>query len=157
MLGWFPCRCFCWSHAFLVASHVLQTPDSPYIIMFGPDRCGDNNKVHFILRHQNPVSKEWEEKHFESDTPVRPAVRTGMRWCFSTRTHMPSHFYLPCSRCSVQSTVELPSQLQIQGDRFSHLYTLVVRQDNTFTIKVGGLCFAALVPWCQAVAEGTSP
>jgi len=42
--------------------------------MFGPDKCGDTNKVHFILRHQNPVSKEWEEKHFKSDTPVRPTL-----------------------------------------------------------------------------------
>ena len=36
---------------------------SPYVIMFGPDSCGDTNKVHFILQHQNPVSSEWEEKH----------------------------------------------------------------------------------------------
>ena len=63
--------------------------------MFGPDKCGENNKVHFILRHQNPVSKEWEEKHFKSDTP-----------------------------------------LNIQNDQFSHLYTLVVRPDNSFSIKV---------------------
>ena len=58
------------AHAFVL----WQTPDSPYIVMFGPDKCGDTNKVHFILRHQNPVSKEWEEKHFKSDTPVRPTL-----------------------------------------------------------------------------------
>lgn len=40
--------------------------------MFGPDKCGSNNKVHFILQHQNPISKIWEEKHF-NDTP---AIRT---------------------------------------------------------------------------------
>lgn len=34
--------------------------------MFGPDRCGETNKVHFIMRHQNPISKEWEEKHLVS-------------------------------------------------------------------------------------------
>ncbi|KAI9332087.1 calnexin precursor [Obelidium mucronatum] len=39
---------------------------TPYTIMFGPDRCGSTNKVHFIFRHQNPVSKEWEEKHLNS-------------------------------------------------------------------------------------------
>jgi len=38
-------------------------PHSPYSIMFGPDSCGDTNKVHLILQHENPVSKEWEEKH----------------------------------------------------------------------------------------------
>lgn len=31
--------------------------------MFGPDKCGSTNKVHFIFRHQNPKTGEWEEKH----------------------------------------------------------------------------------------------
>ncbi len=37
--------------------------DTPYVIMFGPDLCGATNKVHFIFRHQNPVTGEWQEKH----------------------------------------------------------------------------------------------
>lgn len=41
---------------------------SPYIIMFGPDKCGSTNKVHFIFRHKNPKTGEYEEKHLE-DTP----------------------------------------------------------------------------------------
>ena len=44
-------------------SHDGFVADTPYTVMFGPDRCGETNKVHFILRHQNPISKEWEEKH----------------------------------------------------------------------------------------------
>ena len=36
--------------------------DTPYTIMFGPDKCGETNKVHFILRHKSPVTGEWEEK-----------------------------------------------------------------------------------------------
>ena len=39
---------------------------SPYIIMFGPDKCGSTNKVHFIFRHKNPKTGEYEEKHLES-------------------------------------------------------------------------------------------
>ena len=38
---------------------------TPYTIMFGPDRCGANNKVHFIFRHRNPKNGEVEEKHLE--------------------------------------------------------------------------------------------
>lgn len=38
---------------------------TPYTIMFGPDRCGSNNKVHFIFRHRNPKTGEVEEKHLE--------------------------------------------------------------------------------------------
>lgn len=45
--------------------------DTPYIIMFGPDKCGGTDKVHFILKHQNPKSGEWEEKHF-TETPTVP-------------------------------------------------------------------------------------
>lgn len=40
--------------------------DTPYTIMFGPDKCGATNKVHFIFRHFNPISKKHEEKHLTS-------------------------------------------------------------------------------------------
>jgi len=40
--------------------------DTRYVIMFGPDRCGNTDKIHFILQHHNPKSGQWEEKHFKS-------------------------------------------------------------------------------------------
>ena len=36
---------------------------TPYTIMFGPDRCGQDSKLHFIFRHKNPITGEFEEKH----------------------------------------------------------------------------------------------
>jgi calnexin len=39
--------------------------DTPYSIMFGPDKCGNDNKVHFIVQHQNPVTKVWTEHHLK--------------------------------------------------------------------------------------------
>ncbi|PAA69765.1 hypothetical protein BOX15_Mlig031555g1, partial [Macrostomum lignano] len=36
---------------------------TPYTIMFGPDKCGMDHKLHFILRHKNPKSGKIEEKH----------------------------------------------------------------------------------------------
>ena len=36
---------------------------SPYVIMFGPDKCGNDKKVHLILRYENPVTHVFEEKH----------------------------------------------------------------------------------------------
>jgi len=36
---------------------------TPYTIMFGPDRCGSDSKLHFIFRHVNPNNKTIEEKH----------------------------------------------------------------------------------------------
>lgn len=31
--------------------------------MFGPDKCGEDYKLHFIFRHKNPLNKDLEEKH----------------------------------------------------------------------------------------------
>lgn len=31
--------------------------------MFGPDKCGEDYKLHFIFRHKNPKTGEFEEKH----------------------------------------------------------------------------------------------
>lgn len=39
---------------------------TPYVIMFGPDKCGHTNKVHFIFNHKNPKTGEYEEKHLSS-------------------------------------------------------------------------------------------
>eukprot|EP00931_Biecheleriopsis_adriatica_P070544 TRINITY_DN44304_c0_g1_i1.p1 TRINITY_DN44304_c0_g1~~TRINITY_DN44304_c0_g1_i1.p1 ORF type:complete len:559 (+),score=141.26 TRINITY_DN44304_c0_g1_i1:89-1678(+) len=56
--------------------------DTRYVIMFGPDKCGETSKVHFILQHQNPVTEKWEEKHLKS-APSVPGDR---------RTHLYSLF-----------------------------------------------------------------
>ncbi|KUI67353.1 hypothetical protein VM1G_02652 [Cytospora mali] len=44
---------------------------TPYVIMFGPDKCGHTNKVHFIFNHKNPKTGEYEEKHLKSPQPAR--------------------------------------------------------------------------------------
>ncbi|XP_015716544.1 calmegin isoform X6 [Coturnix japonica] len=36
---------------------------TPYTIMFGPDKCGEDYKLHFIIRHKNPKTGEYDEKH----------------------------------------------------------------------------------------------
>lgn len=42
----------------------LQFHDkTPYTIMFGPDKCGNDYKLHFIFRHINPINGTVEEKH----------------------------------------------------------------------------------------------
>ena len=68
---------------------------SPYVIMFGPDKCGHTNKVHFIINHKSPTTGEYEEKHLSSPPTAR-----------------------------ISKTTEL--------------YTLIVKPDNTFTIKQNG-------------------
>jgi len=39
------------------------TDATPYTIMFGPDKCGSESKLHFIFRHVNPKNDTIEEKH----------------------------------------------------------------------------------------------
>ncbi|CAN6551080.1 unnamed protein product [Malus baccata var. baccata] len=46
--------------------------ESPYSIMFGPDKCGSTNKVHFIFKHKNPKSGEYVEHHIK-DPPSVPS------------------------------------------------------------------------------------
>ncbi|XP_003387493.1 PREDICTED: calnexin-like [Amphimedon queenslandica] len=41
---------------------------TPYSIMFGPDRCGQSSKLHFIVRFKNPKTGEIEEKHCKQTT-----------------------------------------------------------------------------------------
>ncbi|DBA04822.1 TPA: hypothetical protein N0F65_004459 [Lagenidium giganteum] len=66
---------------------------TPFVIMFGPDKCGSSDKVHFIFQHKNPVTGKYEEKHMESPP-------------------------------------------QIKSDRHTHIYTLVVRDDNTYEMFI---------------------
>ncbi|XP_037297107.1 calnexin isoform X2 [Manduca sexta] len=70
---------------------------TPYTIMFGPDKCGNDNKLHFIFRHRNPKNGTVEEKHSK-----KPSQRLD----------------------------------DIYKDKEPHLYTLIVRPDNTFSILV---------------------
>ncbi|KAJ3482943.1 hypothetical protein NLI96_g6641 [Meripilus lineatus] len=45
---------------------------TPWTIMFGPDLTCPGTKVHFIFRHKNPISGEFEEKHLK--VPPRPSI-----------------------------------------------------------------------------------
>ncbi|EZF33950.1 hypothetical protein H101_02494 [Trichophyton interdigitale H6] len=51
---------------------------SPYVIMFGPDRCGATNKVHFIFKHKNPKTGEYEEKHLKAPPAVKVTKLTSL-------------------------------------------------------------------------------
>lgn len=43
---------------------------TPYTLMFGPDKCGNDHKLHFIFRHRNPKNGSHEEKHWKRSTSV---------------------------------------------------------------------------------------
>lgn len=37
---------------------------SPYTIMFGPDKCGNDHKLHFIFKHKHPKTGAVREIHY---------------------------------------------------------------------------------------------
>jgi calnexin len=41
------------------------TDKTPYTIMFGPDKCGSEAKLHFIVQYYNPKTQEYGEKHWK--------------------------------------------------------------------------------------------
>lgn len=67
-----------------------------FSLMFGPDKCGTDNKYHFIVRYKNPVSGLIEEKH-------------------AKKSQLIDAFF---------------------NDGKTHLFTLVVRPDNTFQMMI---------------------
>uniref|UniRef100_A0A914GXN4 Calnexin n=1 Tax=Globodera rostochiensis TaxID=31243 RepID=A0A914GXN4_GLORO len=70
---------------------------TPYVIMFGPDKCGMTSKVHLILQHRNPKNGTISEHHAK------------------------------------QPTKSLSNYFE---DKKNHLYTLVIRPDNSFSVSV---------------------
>ncbi|KAF8821797.1 calreticulin family protein [Cardiosporidium cionae] len=67
--------------------------NSPYAVMFGPDKCGTGtNKVHFIFKYKNK-NGEWSEHH-------------------------------------------MPNAPSVPSDTLSHVYTLVLKPDNTYEVWV---------------------
>lgn len=49
--------------------------ETPYTIMFGPDKCGSDSRVHFILQYHNPVTNEWTEHRY--DGQIKPKLDRG--------------------------------------------------------------------------------
>lgn len=60
------------------------TDKTPFSIMFGPDKCGSDTKLHFIIQYPNPKTNGYEEKHWKKSKFVAPLT------LFSDRT---SHLF----------------------------------------------------------------
>ncbi|XP_055975070.1 calmegin [Sorex fumeus] len=53
-----------------------------YTIMFGPDKCGEDYKLHFIFRHKHPQTGVFEEKH------ARPPETDLKKFFTDKKTHL---------------------------------------------------------------------
>jgi calnexin len=47
---------------------------TPYSIMFGPDKCANAGKIHFIFKFKNPVTGELVEHHLKDGPPMPPTA-----------------------------------------------------------------------------------
>lgn len=54
------------------------TSSTPYTIMFGPDKCGSTNKVHFIFRHVNPQTGDVIEHHLVNPPTIKQSKTTAL-------------------------------------------------------------------------------
>ncbi|ODQ65851.1 calnexin [Nadsonia fulvescens var. elongata DSM 6958] len=52
--------------------------ETDYQVMFGPDKCGSTNKVHFIIRRKSPITGEYEEKHLAAPPSVKQNKYTNL-------------------------------------------------------------------------------
>ncbi|KAI9758387.1 MAG: hypothetical protein M1815_002133 [Lichina confinis] len=73
---------------------------SPYVIMFGPDKCGSTNKVHFIFKHKNPKTGEYEEKHLKAPPLARITKKTAL---YTLIVKPDQHFELRIDGLSVKN------------------------------------------------------
>lgn len=92
--------------------------------MFGPDKCGEDYKLHFIFRHRNPLNKDWEEKHAK-----RPDVDL-KKFYTDRKTHL---YTLGTStvETSVQSCIHLRMFLKRTSSRLS-----VLNPDNSYEMFI---------------------
>ncbi|BFZ14594.1 hypothetical protein BsWGS_17633 [Bradybaena similaris] len=69
------------------------TDKTAYTIMFGPDKCGNDHKLHFIFRHKNPKTGVYEEKHAEKPTAKLDSFFTDRKTHLYTLTINPDNTY----------------------------------------------------------------
>lgn len=77
--------------------------------MFGPDKCGQDTKLHLIIRHKNPLNGSITEKHAKRPSASLDAFVT------DKRTHLYTLVIYPDSRFEVlvdQSVVNSGSLLE---------------------------------------------
>jgi calnexin len=85
---------------------------SPYTIMFGPDKCGTTNKVHFIVQYQNPITKQYEEKHFNETIAVRSDKST--------------HLYSLLLKKNGDFEISIDNKFAKSGSLLSHMHPSIV-------------------------------
>ena len=80
---------------------------SGYVVMFGPDKCGGTDKVHVILRQENPVSGDVLEHHLK-DPP-------------KAKTDKSAHLYSLAIRADDTFVVHIDGEVAAEGSLMDSL------------------------------------
>mmetsp|Transcript_22078 Transcript_22078/g.71455 ORF Transcript_22078/g.71455 Transcript_22078/m.71455 type:complete len:515 (-) Transcript_22078:65-1609(-) len=80
---------------------------SGYVVMFGPDKCGGTDKVHVILRQENPVSGDVLEHHLK-DPP-------------KAKTDKAAHLYSLAIRADDTFVVHIDGEIAAEGSLMDSL------------------------------------
>jgi hypothetical protein len=90
--------------------------------------------VHFILRHQNPVTGEWEEKHAQDVPQIKVDKKSHVYTLVSACVCM--CVYVCLYACGLVAAATNPS-LPISSPSWS-MPLQVIRPDNSFEILIDG-------------------
>ena len=114
--------------------------ESPYNLMFGPDICGPGTrKVHVIFAYKG------DNKQVPCGGPApAPALRRSP--CRRPPARPPTSLF---ALTRLLRGAQVKKTIACKYDEASHLYTLIVRPDNTYEVRVcGGGGVAELFVFC---------
>lgn len=83
---------------------------TPYSIMFGPDKCANAGKVHFIFKFRNPVTGDLVEHHLRETPPLPPTAERVVQ------THLYTFVLLPDNKLRIAIDNETAGEFSLLDD-----------------------------------------
>lgn len=83
---------------------------TPYSIMFGPDKCANAGKVHFIFKFRNPVTGALVEHHLRNGPPMPPTTERVVQ------THLYKFSLLPGNKIAISIDEEKKGEWSLLED-----------------------------------------
>ncbi|CAK9293995.1 unnamed protein product [Gordionus sp. m RMFG-2023] len=90
---------------------LLFNASTPYTLMFGPDLCGNDPKLHFVIGYRDPLNGIWEERHCK-------------RSAHSLISYFPTTGH------------DSESPASTSNSTLTRLFTLILKPDSTFMLKI---------------------
>ncbi len=109
---------------------------TPYTIMFGPDKCGEDYKLHFIFRHKNLKTGEFEEKHAKKPDSDLRTYYTDKKTHLYTLGNITHLILLPKAPPTVTCLFSLSAVLPVNQ---------IWKLDRIFVVSCVSMCFPTVL------------